>query len=138
MYLGPLFSGDVKAGAKETGDAFCVWEFTMSPGGPLRPPHLHHTIHEFYYVLAGEGEFLLGNETVPAGPGASFYAPPGVLHRFEITGDRFRALVVATPASFELQVVEAFGRMHTAGSLAPAKIAKVFAGLDIEFPEPPS
>lgn len=136
VYLGPLGSGEVKAGAAETGDAFCVWELTMRPGGPIPAPHLHHRIHEFFYVLAGEGQILLGDERNPAGPGVCFYAPPGVPHRFEIIGDRFRALVIATPASLEEQVVEAFGRLFVGTSPDAAKIASVFAGLDIEFSAP--
>ena len=106
----------------------------MSPGGPLPPPHLHHKIHEFHYVLAGEGQILLGDETMPAGPGVSFYAPPGVLHRFEIIGDRFRILVVTTPASLEQQLVEAFGRLLVRNPADAAKITAVFTGLDFEFP----
>lgn len=132
--LSPFGSADVKTGAEETGDTFCVVEFTMNPGGPPTALHRHHKTHEFFYMLAGEGQVLLGDETMPTRPGTFCYVPPGTWHGFEITGDRARALVMGTPAALYQAVVEAFGRLYVGGPPDAAKTASVFAGLDIEFP----
>jgi quercetin dioxygenase-like cupin family protein len=43
------------------------------------PPHVHDHLDAFY-VLEGEVEFLLGDETVPATAGTLVASPPGVRH----------------------------------------------------------
>jgi mannose-6-phosphate isomerase-like protein (cupin superfamily) len=45
-------------------------------------PHFHRAHVDSFYVLAGELEFLLGDETVAAGPGTLVAAPPGTMHAF--------------------------------------------------------
>lgn len=136
--LTPFGRGDVKAAAKETGDIAWVCALTMDPLAPPVPPHLHRTIHEFVYVLAGEGQILLGDQTMRGQPGVFYYAPPGTMHSFAITGERFRLLLLSTPASAAQAVEEALGRLYLGGSPSPEKTAQVFAGLDIDFPEPPT
>ena len=47
-------------------------------------PHVHETHTDSFYVLEGEVEFTLGDETIRAGPGTFVAAPPGVRHGFAI------------------------------------------------------
>ena len=50
------------------------------------------------YVLEGEAEFVMGDETVRLGPGSYVAAPVGVVHGFRNVGDReLRMLNVHTP-----------------------------------------
>lgn len=73
------------------------------PPGDRMGSHGHRTQEEFYYVLAGEFEVVLGRpgetERHRAEPGTAFAASPGVARGYENIGDEEgRVLVVAAPA----------------------------------------
>ena len=46
-------------------------------------PQSPHTRDEFYVVVAGQGEFVAGNERTTFGPGDALFVAAGVVHRFE-------------------------------------------------------
>jgi quercetin dioxygenase-like cupin family protein len=61
-------------------------------------PHSHPDFVDAFYVLAGEAEFLVGEETFRAGPGSFVAAPPGLSHGFRVAGDaELRMLNVHAP-----------------------------------------
>ena len=61
--------------------------------------HFHKRHADSFYVLEGELEFLVGDETVRAGPGTFVSAPPGVVHAFSNPGpDRARYLNIHAPS----------------------------------------
>lgn len=71
----------VKTEGAATGGAFALIESTIGPGVPGPPPHVHRDgLHEFWYLLEGELEFLAGAEQVRARPGSFVHVPPGVIH----------------------------------------------------------
>ena len=75
----------VKLTSEETGGVYSVAEEISPPqGGP--PPHTHSQVEETLYVLEGEVEFLLGEDTIPAGAGSCVYVPRGALHTFKNVG----------------------------------------------------
>jgi mannose-6-phosphate isomerase-like protein (cupin superfamily) len=49
-------------------------------------PHVHDDHADAFYVLEGEVEFTVGEETVRAGPGTLVLAPPGTRHGFRNPG----------------------------------------------------
>jgi len=57
--------------------------------------HLHKSTNEIYYILEGEGELELGDDTVPLRPGVVVYVPQGTWHR--AIGRKLKALVVCIP-----------------------------------------
>jgi mannose-6-phosphate isomerase-like protein (cupin superfamily) len=60
--------------------------------------HTHDDFVDAFYVLAGEAEFLVGEDTVRAGPGSFVAAPPGLSHGFRVAGDaELRMLNVHAP-----------------------------------------
>ncbi len=68
------------------GDEVEILEFWSEPGfGPIEP-HVHDDHTDSFYVLEGEIELTIGDETFRAGPGMFFAAPPGVRHGFAIPG----------------------------------------------------
>jgi quercetin dioxygenase-like cupin family protein len=68
------------------GDEVEILEFWSEPGfGPI-DPHVHDDHTDSFYVLEGEIELTIGDETFRAGPGMFFAAPPGVRHGFAIPG----------------------------------------------------
>ena len=77
-----------------------LFEFEVAPGGGAAL-HLHKGHSDSFYVLEGELEFRVGEETVRAGAGAYVLAPPGVPHGFRNTGAvPARALNLHTPGGF--------------------------------------
>ena len=67
----------VKLTSEDTGGVYTVTEEVTQPQGGA-PPHAHDREDEALYVLEGEVEFVLGEETIPAGAGSCVYAPTAV------------------------------------------------------------
>ena len=61
-------------------------------------PHAHEDFVDAFYVLAGEAEFRVGDDTFRAEPGSFVAAPPGVVHGFRNSGTtELRLLNVHAP-----------------------------------------
>jgi mannose-6-phosphate isomerase-like protein (cupin superfamily) len=60
--------------------------------------HSHAGHVDSFYVLAGQVEFVLGDEVVRAGPGSFVAVPAGVTHGFRVVGDaELRMLNIHAP-----------------------------------------
>ena len=67
--------------------------------GQVQKPHDHADQDKFYYVVAGEGNFWLGEERVTAVTGQVVWAPAGVVHGVQNDGqERLTLLVGIAPA----------------------------------------
>ena len=74
-------------------------EFTCEPEFDTVEPHVHRDKVDSFYVLEGELEFTLGEETVRAGPGSFVAAPPGFRHGFRNPGpERARFVNIHAPS----------------------------------------
>ena len=60
-------------------------------------PHTHADHVDSFYVLEGEVEFTVGDDTVRAGPGTLLAAPPDTRHGFRSTGGTARVLNFHAP-----------------------------------------
>jgi mannose-6-phosphate isomerase-like protein (cupin superfamily) len=60
-------------------------EARLAPGQQTAP-HFHRRTEEIYYILSGEGEMRLGDETAGVGPGDAIAIPPGAVHTIINTG----------------------------------------------------
>ena len=89
-----------KATRESTNGAFSFMERTLPPGGRKPPPHIHTNCEEAFYVLDGEIEFFLGEETVIGRPGSFVHVPGGVSHTFGnvATTTASRLLIIHAPA----------------------------------------
>jgi quercetin dioxygenase-like cupin family protein len=86
---------------EESGGAYFAME-ALVPAGGGPPSHVHTREDETFYVLEGQVEFLLGEETIVAGPGDFVNIPRGIVHRFLNTGtDTARLVITFTPAGIE-------------------------------------
>jgi mannose-6-phosphate isomerase-like protein (cupin superfamily) len=63
-----------------------VFEFLVGAEYAGTDPHLHLRHADCFYVLEGELDVLVGDETVRVGPGGSVIVPPGVVHAFTSVG----------------------------------------------------
>lgn len=57
-----------------------------------------HGQDELYYVLDGRATLAVGDEELPAEPGALLYVAKGAEHRFHTITERLRLLVIFAPA----------------------------------------
>lgn len=88
-----------KATRASTNGAFSLMERTLPPGAKKPPPHIHTNCEEAFYVLDGEIEFFLGNDTVVGRPGSFVHVPGGVSHTFgNIAATFSRLLIIHAPA----------------------------------------
>ena len=132
----------VKLTSEDTGGVYSVAEEISPPqGGP--PPHIHSQEDETFYVLEGEVEFLLGEDTIEAGAGSCAYAPRGTLHTFKNVGTSpSRVLFVLNPGGFEKFFLEA-GEPAPEGSSPPegepdvGRIVEIGQKYGLETPPPP-
>ena len=60
--------------------------------GQTQSVHTHADQDKFYFVVEGEGEFVVGGETRKGGPGLAIWVPAGVEHG--VTNTRTRQLVL--------------------------------------------
>ncbi len=63
-----------------------IWDDTLN-SGLIIDPHFHTDIEQIYYILEGEGEVLVGQETRFVSPGHIVYIPPNHLHTIRPLGD---------------------------------------------------
>jgi mannose-6-phosphate isomerase-like protein (cupin superfamily) len=92
----------IKAGAEETGGAFCLVDYRAGPAFPGPPPHIHRETVDSFYVLEGELTVRLGDETLTLGPDSFVLVPPGTAHTFSNPGDApARFLSLMSPGGFE-------------------------------------
>lgn len=79
-------------------DALLLGLNCLEPGQVQRP-HTHDDQDKFYYVVAGNGRFWLGEEQVTAGAGEVVWAPAGASHGVaNESGQRLTLLVGIAPA----------------------------------------
>jgi quercetin dioxygenase-like cupin family protein len=100
-YWGPGDHYTFLVTGEESGGAYFAMEALVPPaGGP--PPHIHTREDETYYLLTGQLEVLLGEETIVAGPNDFVNIPRGIVHRFTNTGtETARMVITFTPAGIE-------------------------------------
>lgn len=71
----------IKVGTDDTGGKYEIVESTLPPGFES-PPHVHQRMEQAFYVLEGEVDFKLDDQTVRARAGALVRVPTGVSHAF--------------------------------------------------------
>jgi mannose-6-phosphate isomerase-like protein (cupin superfamily) len=77
---------------------------TQRPAGDAGGPavHSHPGFDETFYVVSGEWEFVVGDDTITADAGMVVHLPRGVFHTFRSTGRVDGTLVgVAVPGGIE-------------------------------------
>jgi len=83
----------------ENGGKYLQFETSTAPGMGA-PPHFHHEEDEAFYILAGQYEFLVGEERFVATTGAFAFVPRGTVHAFSNTGkETARMLITVTPGT---------------------------------------
>src|SRR4028119_2270429 len=64
------------------------------------PPHIHTREEETFYILEGEFEIGIGDETILAAPGDTVFAPRDISHHWRCTSaNGGRLLIFVTPGA---------------------------------------
>lgn len=115
-HLGALLS--FKALTEETGGQF--WALEGLAGAEMSVPlHVHSNEAEIWYVLEGEVEFTVGDDTRVAGPGSFAYIPAGVAHTFQALTPTVRWFGIGTPGGLDQWFFE-IGEPARTPTLPPA------------------
>ncbi|MFQ5407106.1 MAG: cupin domain-containing protein [Anaerolineales bacterium] len=79
-------------------DALLLGLNCLEPG-QKQALHAHADQDKFYFVVEGEGQFMVGSESRVAGPGMTVWAAAGIEHGVRNTGaERLVLLVGIAPA----------------------------------------
>jgi mannose-6-phosphate isomerase-like protein (cupin superfamily) len=97
--MGSLF--EMKLDASGSHGALGVMEVTQPPG-IATPLHVHRREAEAFYVLEGTMIYEAGGEMFRLQAGSFMFLPPGVPHRFRVTGSEpVRFLGIVVPGGLE-------------------------------------
>ena len=117
-----------KVSSEDTGGMYALTDSVVPPQGEA-PLHVHHREDEAFWVLDGELEILVGEDTFRASAGSFVYLPKGIRHAYKNVGTgpaRFLTLIVpgglekffeevdkpgtdlSTPPPFEEEDIERF------------------------------
>ena len=93
--------GSVCLSGTDTGGAYCLLEVSLAPGMAV-PRHTHTREDEVYFVLAGELEVTVGENTFVLRPGDTLLAPRDIPHKLRNCGNTTNHyLLVFSPSGFE-------------------------------------
>lgn len=87
-----LLSGDHNA------EHLTFYEFRVPPQSAGAPPHVHSREDEFFYVVSGTVQFMIGEEVIEGGPGTFAALTRNHAHAFWNAGDEEALMVVAVTA----------------------------------------
>ena len=93
--------GSVCLSGIDTGGAYCLLEVSLAPGMAV-PRHTHTREDEVYFVLAGELEVTVEENTFVLQPGDTLLAPRDIPHELRNSGSTTNHyLLVFSPSGFE-------------------------------------
>ena len=96
----------LKATKQDTAGAYSLIEANITGGGP--PQHIHKAEEEAFYILEGEVNIKIGEETIRATVGSFVVIPRGTVHTFWNAGPTpSKLLVIFSPPGFEQFFFEA-------------------------------
>lgn len=100
----------IKVDPEKTGSPQIAMGIQYLVGGV--PVQKHEQEEEVFFVHAGDGVGIVGDERVPLQPGTTMYIPPGTWHGFEpVEGDNeTQVLWIVTPGSGETTQLDKFFR----------------------------
>lgn len=127
------FPGEWKFIRQQGNGAYSMVEINVPATSKLPPGpagHIHTREDESWYIIEGELQFEVGDETATAGPGSLVYAPRNVPHSYRVVKAPARYLLMFTPAGIEplfAEVAELRKRYPNEGEEYRAELEKVQA-----------
>jgi quercetin dioxygenase-like cupin family protein len=97
-YIGHLMSIPV-SGEDTNGSFSLIHGYEIKGLEP--PPHIHTREDESFYLLDGEINYTVGNETFNARRGDWIFLPRNIVHSFQVQTDKAEVLIHLSPGGFE-------------------------------------
>ncbi len=128
---------------EDTCGKYALTDSMVPPQGEA-PPHIHHREDEAFWVLEGELEIMVGEDTFEASAGSFVHLPRGVIHTYKNVGATpVRFLTLMVPAGLE-KFFEEVGKPGTDASSPPPfgeedveRLLAVASKYGVEIPPPP-
>jgi quercetin dioxygenase-like cupin family protein len=93
--------GSICLSGTETGGEYCLLEVSLASGISV-PRHTHTREDEGFYILSGELEVIVGEETFILKAGDTFMAPRDIPHQLRNSGStENHYLLIFSPSGFE-------------------------------------
>ncbi len=97
-----------KATAEGTAGAYSLLEVVVAGNGPTQ--HIHKSEEEAFYILEGEVNIKIGEQTIRGTVGSFVLVPRGTVHTFWNAGATpAKLLIIFSPPGFEQAFVEVWG-----------------------------
>jgi quercetin dioxygenase-like cupin family protein len=126
-----------KSHGHETSGAAFIWE-TQSPPGAIVPPHIHRVEDELIYVVEGQLEVSVGQQTFVLEPGDLVKMPKNVSHAVRSTGTGVaKTLWTVVPAGNMEGLFRALGALPADRPPDLERIVQLFREHDMELLPPP-
>jgi mannose-6-phosphate isomerase-like protein (cupin superfamily) len=129
----------IKTNSEDSGGSLFLSETTIEPGFAGPPLHIHHELHDMFYVLDGTLTVQVGEDRREAGPGSFVCVRPETPHTFaNLSGEPVRFLNFSTPAGFEQYMRELGAAFADATEPpAPEQLGAIASSYDVEVVGPP-
>jgi mannose-6-phosphate isomerase-like protein (cupin superfamily) len=125
---------DIKVSTEDSAGALFLFEHRdMGKGGPGR--HLHYEQDEWFFPIAGEFLFEVGDETFNLHPGDSIFAPRRVPHRWACVSEPGTILIALQPAGTAESFFKTIGALPSRP--APEKLAEIASAHGMKNLGPP-
>jgi quercetin dioxygenase-like cupin family protein len=126
----------LKARSEDTGGAYALVEATITGQGP--PQHIHRAEEEAFYVLAGEVNVQVGDQTVHGRPGSFVLIPRGTVHTFWNAGTGpAKLLAIVSPPGAEEYLADVIGDHEIDSATFVDKMMAVADTYRVEVVGPP-
>ncbi len=102
---------------QDTDGRFSLLEQHM-PLGSAPLPHVHNFCDEWFYILDGSMDAVVGGKAITANTGDTLWIPRGTVHSFKITSEVCRVLNAYEPAGPE-QAIKALAQPAERRELPP-------------------
>jgi len=79
--------GTLKVTGEQSGGLFSLIEM-LYPAGAVVPRHVRHREDELFYLMDGELEMRVGEQTIQAKAGTTIFAPREIPHGFQVGPNR--------------------------------------------------
>ncbi len=75
-------------------------EARVAPGQTIAA-HYHRRTEEIYYILRGQGQMTIGDESQAVGPGDAIAIPPGAVHQIVNIGNELLVFLCACAPAYD-------------------------------------
>jgi mannose-6-phosphate isomerase-like protein (cupin superfamily) len=116
-----------------TGGVISVIMAWHKPGeGP--PDHVHFSQEEMFFIVEGNYELTVGDQTAIVGPGTIVFIPRNVVHRFKNVGNTTACMLDWSLPGGQDHYFKAISELAAGGGFTGEKAMEISKKFDTHFP----